>query len=125
MTQETQGKTSTRAVRTDAFGRELKPQTYEMIPEINDKLRDTSKEFKLTASEVLEVLFAQTDWNALTPHLEEARQNKVKVRDAAKQARQAEATPKVMSLAKQLKDLSPEKLAEVQALIAKGNAPQA
>lgn len=114
---------SSREPRIDAFGRVLKSQTYDMLPEINDKLRDISKEFKLTASEVLEIVLNSTDWDALAPMLTEQRKRKEEVRAAAREEAKAErdasGAPTAMSLAKQLRTLTPEKLAEIQAVMAK------
>lgn len=110
---------STRPVRTDAFGRTLKAQTYEMIPEINQKLTDVAKEFKLTMGEVLEVVLTHVDLNAMAPHLSAVRERKLEIRENAKRDRAESTNPKVATLAKQLKDLSPERLAEIQALIDK------
>lgn len=116
---------SSKDPRIDAFGRVLKSQTYDMLPEINDRLRDISKEFKLTASDVLEIVLNNTDWNALAPLMTEQRKRKEEIRAAAREEAKAErdasGAPTAMSLAKQLRNLTPERLAEVQAMMVAGS----
>lgn len=104
--------------REDLYGRPLKAQTYEILVTTHEKIRDRSKEFKVTAPELLEVLMDHTDWNAMAPLLAQVRAKKEAARAQKLQAKKAQTDPGTVSLAQQLKDLSPEKLAQIQAIIA-------
>lgn len=112
-------KTSKNLRREDLHGRPLKAQTYEILVTTHEKIRDRSKEFKVTAPELLEVLMDNTDWDAMAPLLEAVRARKEEVRAKNLQAkRAASADPKALDLAKKLQGLSPDKLAEVEAVLA-------
>lgn len=105
--------------REDLYGRPLKAQTYEILVTTHEKIRDRSKEFKVTAPELLEVLMDNTDWNAMAPLLEAVRARKEEVRAKNLQAKRVvSASPKAMDLAKKLQELSPDKLAEIEAVLA-------
>ena len=103
--------------REDLYGRPIKAQTYELLVTTADKVKERSKEFKVTAAELMEALMEHTDWNAMAPHLMAIRAKKEQTRAANKEARKVEVDPQVVALAKQIKNLTPETLAEIQALI--------
>lgn len=109
-------KTTAKGVRReDIYGRPIKVQTYEILVSTHEKIREAAKEFKVTAPELLEVLMDNTDFNVLAPKLRDVRAKKEAYREAAK----SKVDPTAAELAKKIKTLTPEKLAEVQALLNK------
>lgn len=105
--------------REDLYGRPVKAQTYEILVETHERIKSITKEFKVTAPELLEVLMNNTDWNALAPDLHAVRAKKEAMREAAKQGKTKTkaANPEADALAAKIKNLTPEKLAQLQALL--------
>lgn len=104
--------------RDDIFGRPLKHQSYEMLVTTNDAIKERSKEFKLTAGELFEVMLACADWDKITPAAKELRARKEQARAAALEAKRQAEPPAASQLAKKLKEMTPAQLAKVKAMIA-------
>lgn len=105
--------------RDDVFGRPLKNQTYELLVSTTELIKTHSKDYKLTAGELLEVMFEKANWDEIEPAAKALRARKEKARAEALKRKRAAEVAVPPSLAKQLKDLTPEKLAAIQAILNK------
>lgn len=103
--------------REDLYGRPIKAQSYEILVATHERIKDITKEFKVTAPELLEVLMERTDWNAMGPHLQAVRAKKEAARAKALENKKAAVPPEASQIASKLKDLTPEQLAKVKAII--------
>src|SRR5574344_654184 len=99
--------------RDDVFGRPLKNQTYELLVATTELIKRHSKDYKLTAGELLEVMFEKANWAEIEPAAKSLRSRKEQARAEALERKRAAEAAIPASLAKQLKDLTPEKLAAI------------